>query len=689
MTTAAAAFACTVLLAFLQGFGLPAFTGIIAADAFEAALPFLGILVVARYAARRLTDNVRDVERIHAIVQGMLVGTGFAWWWLEPHATLTDFTGSSIVATAWVAVAGGLYGAVAFFAAARTSSPLVAREIALGGLVVFLSIGGFVYRSFDHVESGARLGAALGIVAVTLLAAAGTWFSLRGREKLAGGIPALTPALAGLALLLASMLGAPAATSTAQSVLVVLVDTLRADIADEGFDGQTNVMPHLARIATKGVRFTQAVSPAPWTLPATVSLLSGWNPHRHGYGRSVSSWEVLRGDPGAFHMVGDLRDAGYLTSAFVHNPYLRPWYGFDGFYMRRPYHGRAIDGVALAFDWMRKHVDGPTFTLLHLMDPHWPYEAPAEPGKPRGECAGCDSLYEIGYRGATAEMRAEIRRRYTSEVRYTDTMLGYLYDNLAASGALEHTWIIVTADHGEEFWEHDGFLHGHTLNDELLRVPLVVIPPHSPDPAPGGNATDAAAATGAAADGNSAAAVAPDRNVAAAANPPALPTAVSGEFHVGRRVNTPVRLEDVAATILDITGLDVSAARDGASLLPLLRGTEETTPRTSVAGYIKSPVDLRYAVRRFPYKGVMTPSVPGWSALYDLARDPGENRNLLFNPELAPLASLAVSIAWKELLAEPARLGLVVERQPETGSGSAGGPDADTKRQLRSLGYVD
>jgi len=81
--------------------------------------------------------------------------------------------------------------------------------------------------------------------------------------------------------------------------------------------------------------------------------------------------------------------------------------------------------------------------------------------------------------------------------------------------------------------------------------------------------------------------------------------------------------------------------------------------------------------------------VPGWSALYDLARDPGEKRNLLFNPELAPLASLAVSLTWKELLAEPARLGLVVERRPETESASAGRPDADTERQLRSLGYMD
>src|SRR6185369_9684353 len=132
-----------------------------------------------------------------------------------------------------------------------------------------------------------------------------------------------------------------------------------------------------ARIAAQGVRFTQAVSPAPWTLPATVSLLSGWNPHRHGFGRTASDWEVLRGNPDALYLAPALRQAGYLTSAFLNNPYLRPWFGFGpGFYLMRPYHGRAVDGAALALDWLHGHIASPSFMLLHLMDPHWPYDAP-------------------------------------------------------------------------------------------------------------------------------------------------------------------------------------------------------------------------------------------------------------------------------------------------------------------------
>ena len=58
-------------------------------------------------------------------------------------------------------------------------------------------------------------------------------------------------------------------------------------------------------------------------------------------------------------------------------------------------------------------------------------------------------------------------------------MLGRFYDTLASSGALDHSWLIITADHGEELWEHGGFLHGHSLYDELLRVPLVVVPPRA------------------------------------------------------------------------------------------------------------------------------------------------------------------------------------------------------------------
>jgi len=641
VTAAAFAFTCTVLLALLEGYGRPAFVAVIVSQAFSVALPFLAMLFVARFATRRAPESATAIAALHAGATTTVAVASFGWWWLEPHAVLTSVTGSTMSATAWLGAAGIVLGTAIARGAARTSEPALAREVATGAVVAFLLLGGRAYRAFDHVEAGMRLQAGFLLVGGFVAAGVLAWFLLRGRERLASGIPALLPAVGAVLLLAASRAEGPP-PARGDSVLVVLVDTLRADIADEGFAGQTETMPHLARIAAEGTRFTQAISPAPWTLPATMSLVSGWNPHRHGFGRSTSAWDVTQGDPGALHLGPSLREAGYLSAAFVHNPWLRPYYGFArDFFLLRPYHGRAMDGLALAVDWMHSTYGTGAFTLLHLMDPHWPFDAPDGYGPVCRPCEPCESLVEVQYQGASDEVREELRRRYTAEVAYTDTMLGLLWDELGSAGHLERTWVIVTSDHGEEFWEHDRFLHGHSLHDVLLRVPLVVVPPRGRD-----------------------------------------------EWKRGARIEAQVRLEDVGATILDVTGLDTALARDGASLLPLLRGEVEAGERAAVAGYIKSPVDRRYAVRRPPWKAVLTPGVPLWSALYDLKADPGETRSVLFDREAAPLVRLARGGAFRDLSALPAQLDLDVERVPDAPS-SPSSPDADTARRLRSLGYAD
>jgi arylsulfatase A-like enzyme len=641
MTAAAVAFCCFVALALVQGFGAPAFTGPVASDAFSAALPFLGILLVARFALRRMPRHTVLVHRVHATIQGLLAGLSYGWWWVEPHAALAQVTGGSLAAMGWTSVLGAAVGLVFALAAERASRPVVAREVALGSWVFFLIGGGRVYRAFDHVEAGTRLMAASAIVAAILALALALYFLLRKRERLATGLVALAPALACAAMLVASREGGAAAPTTRDSVLLVVIDTLREDIADGRFAADRDAMPELARIATSGVRFTQAVSPAPWTLPATVSLLSGWNPHRHRYGVSASAWEVLPGDPRAMYLAGALRDAGYLTSAFVHNPYLRPWFGFGpGFYTLRPYHGRAIDGVALALDWLQDHAGSPSFTLLHLMDPHWPYDAPPGFGQPRQPCGACDWLVALQAGPTSEAVHDEVKRRYAAVVHYTDAVLGRFYDGLAASGALDHTWLVVTADHGEELWDHGGFLHGHSLYDELLRVPLVIVPPRS-----------------------------------------------DAKARRGVRVDAQVRLEDVAATLLEVAGLDASLAPDGKSLTPLLIGKPDLAPRTEVAGLVKSPQDLSYAVRQPPWKAVVAPQAIASNRLFQLGDDPGEAKNLLFDPAL-PLAKRSeLSIAFQILASWPGHQGIDVNRTPVSSSSSV--PDADTRRQLRSLGYAE
>jgi len=639
VTAAAVVFCCTVALAFLEGFGAPAFVSVIASDAFGATMPFLGILVVARFVAMRRPASVRMVHRVHATAQGLLATMSFGWRWVEPHALLTVTTGGSLAAMAWLALLGAVVGLLLALLAERASTPTVAREVSLGAWVLMLIGGGRLYRALDHIEAGTRLGAAAAIVAGTLALAWMIWLLLRRRERLAAALPALAPACACLALLFASRSSGPVAPSGRDSIILVVVDTLRADIADGSFGADRNAMPELKRIAEAGVRFTQAVSPAPWTLPATVSVLGGWNPQRHRFGASASPWEVLGGDPAALYTAAAMRDAGYLTAAFVHNPWLRPYFGFDdGFYAWRPYHGRALDGVALALDWLRDHLGAPSFSLLHLMDPHWPYDAPAGFGAPPQPCDLCDSLFQVQFGVSTPQVRAEVTRRYAAEVHYTDAMLGRFYDTLVSGGALDHTWLIITSDHGEELWDHGGFLHGHSLFDELLRVPLVVVPPRADQSA-----------------------------------------------KRGLRVDAQVRLEDVAATMLEIGGLEPGLAPDGQSLLGMISGGGEATPRVSVGGYIKSVQDLSWSIRRPPWKAIQSPLMTG-NRLFNLVKDAGERRNLLFDAQMSAIDKALLSRAFFSLAAEPARLGLSVRREPARPVVAA--PDADTRRQLESLGYV-
>lgn len=649
MIAALAAFACTIAIALVDGYAGRGFAPVVLADGARAAWPVGAVALVAVALAMLppLRRHARLLLGVSVSLQAALVFWNFGWWWVEPHATLGDLTGSSGQAHWWLGACGLLAGAIIALSSTLTRTPAFAAEFSVGVVTVLLLGGGRVYRAFDQVESGRRALVAALIVTGCVLFGATLYRVLRARGgSVRRGLFVAAAAVALLAPLAGGAgrgLSAGTAASDPQaSVLLVIVDTLRADAADRDASGKAVLMPQLDRIAAAGTRFTQAVAPAPWTLPSTLSIVSGWNPHRHRAGRSTPSWQVLPGDPAASYLGPTLRDSGYQVAAFVHNPYLRPFYGFgSGHLLFRPYHGRAADGASLLLDWLADHAGRPFFAMLHVMDPHWPYAQVEEAGAPRTACPQCDSLYELAYKETGSSVRQEVRRRYDAEVSYTDRVLGDLYDELRDRGILDHSWLIVTSDHGEEFWDHAGFLHGHQLYDELLRVPLVVVPP--------------AKASGLAS---------------------------------GRRVSAQVRLEDIAATVLDVAGADQGLALDGTSLRVLL---QEAAPppapapaRAAICGYIKSPTDLRYAVRLPPFKAVFRQGDAAGGVLFDLTADPGERAS-----GAAPglQASGSSAGALDELAATPARVGIDVHREPVL-SDDGGGLDADTERQLRSLGYL-
>ncbi len=243
------------------------------------------------------------------------------------------------------------------------------------------------------------------------------------------------------------------------NVLLVTIDTLRRDRLG-AYGNTTGLTPALDGLAAAGLRYTHAFSHAPMTLPAHASILTGRIPIRHGI-RNNGSYRLGEDVP---TLATVLHGAGYRTGAFVGAFVLDARYGlsrgFDHYDDRYPQSGetrfdfaerRAADVVQAAGDWILTPPAGPWFAWVHLFDPHAPYDAPAE--------------YRSG------------RAPYDAEVAYTDAMVGRLLERLRAGHALDHTAIIVTADHGESLGEHGETTHGLFAYGATLSVPLILSGP--------------------------------------------------------------------------------------------------------------------------------------------------------------------------------------------------------------------
>lgn len=248
---------------------------------------------------------------------------------------------------------------------------------------------------------------------------------------------------------------------TRHSLLLVTIDTLRADRLQRGFT------PTLDALAARSVRFTQARTVAPLTLPAHVSLMTGMLPPAHGVrlnGQRVSS--AVR------TLAARVQDAGYQTAAVVGAFVLDRRFGLDaGFALyddriardaaavdRLSAERRAAVVVDAAVAWLAQ-VDAsrPWLLWVHLYDPHAPYDPPPD---------------ATGVRPRTNEADATALA-YDGEVAYVDRELARLLSAAAPAAPA----IIVAGDHGESLGEHGEPTHGMLLFDGALRVPLLVYAP--------------------------------------------------------------------------------------------------------------------------------------------------------------------------------------------------------------------
>lgn len=289
------------------------------------------------------------------------------------------------------------------------------------------------------------------------------------------------------------------------NVLLIVLDTMRRDHL--GCYGHTGgLTPVLDALAAEGVVYEDAISAAPWTVPAHASMFTGLHPISHGCSYDYRLWL----DDEFVTLAERLSEQGYQTAAFVSNYYLRQCNLLQGFdkkvFLEGPYGDLALSRLAriagfpeswvdkgsrqacesLA-EWLRQDhkPDEPFFLFFNLLEPHEPYLPPLAERMaflPPGIGYRQASWYLERHDNDSMHVRAStaprptrlVRAMYQAEVAYQDAVLGELLSMLRDHCDIDNTVVIVTADHGENLGENGRWGHQYALNDQLLRVPLII-----------------------------------------------------------------------------------------------------------------------------------------------------------------------------------------------------------------------
>jgi len=344
----------------------------------------------------------------------------------------------------------------------------------------------------------------------------------------------------------------PAAAAGRPNVLLIVLDTQRA-MSMSAYGYQRPTTPNLEQLTATGVRFDEAYSTAPWTLPSHASIMTG-----HWVHELSTDWS--RPLDGSFPTLAEALDSlGYATGGFTANVVntsaesgiARGFAHYDDYplffsaILRSTNLGREITGsprllelfgrhsqfgrkaapdVSAEFlTWLDRHEDRPFFAFLNYFDAHDPYPAPAPFdtlfGAPRDRER--PDLAQLRWTGWTMDQVTVQRNAYDASIAFVDHELGLLFTELQRRGRFENTVVIVTADHGEEFYEHRLMRHGNSVYRPSVNVPLII------------------------------------------RYPARLPS--------GARVPAAVSLRDLPATVLDLAGAPSSVEFPGRSLVDVVK----------------------------------------------------------------------------------------------------------------------
>ena len=425
------------------------------------------------------------------------------------------------------------------------------------------------------------------------------------------------------------------------NVVFIIIDALRpGHLGCYGYHRDTS--PAVDEMARQGVIFNHAYSSSPWTKPSVASLFTSLHPNNHS---AVSPYNIL--PEAALTLTEILKNQGYSTyflgagnknigKKFNFNQ------GFDYFLNERSDAAGLTDNLLSLLPQLKNKR---FFAYIHYMDTHLPYNKnkynelfvknkptapPFEPGEINHNIV---KNLEVSRRLSPGD-KEYLESLYDGQIRYVDENIKRVIGALKNYNMLENTLVVFTSDHGEEFWDHNNFEHGHTLYNELLQVPLIIL----------------------------------------------------GNRLKSSKLDLPVRLIDLLPTVINILGINDNHYHEkGASFLNLLAGKKEG-PGNAIFAMGTLYGDEKYCLIKDNKKIIInTGNKKGKKnlvgsknksslELYDMAKDPLERENLVsIRPkEASRLKNLLDQFLMAQSAFKSKRTIL----------------DKKTKEQLKSLGYL-
>lgn len=479
---------------------------------------------------------------------------------------------------------------------------------------------------------------------------------------------------AGLMVLGACAVPTAPPQTTSTPVILISLDTLRADrLGTYGYT-QRPTSPNIDALARDAVVFEQHQSTAPWTTPAHLSLMSGLYPAHHGVLQPYFAQAEALENGGEVDALPEervtiaelLEGQGYSTAAFTGGGAVDPAVGLgQGFSRYDTDHYKLTDAHLQGLDtWLGEVDSKPFFLFWHTFEVHAPYtdtrfltpeqlSSPAAHNQLRQELSKLDGLLRQRRPSASQQVKAHDGMRsilhrnqanradvtstlYDGGIAAADSRLGELIAILKRRGLYSDSLIIVTSDHGDEFTDHNPYFydaHGHSVYEEMVHTPLIVKLP--------------------------------------------------GQANGGMRISSRVSAVDVLPTISEIVDVAAPEDIDGRSLIGLIQGAP-LPPLPVFSEALNSNIEQK-AVSLDGHKLIVTISPETVHAhgrlhlppeplleVYDLRADPGEQNNLLDGHDTTVMLD-----ALRTHIADAAR------------SEARGELSAETVRQLEAMGYLN